>query len=353
MLPLMSLMVFIFSLAVFSSALSAQPLRLGFGSCAHQDHELGTLQLAAGYKPDLFIFMGDNVYADTKELSVMQKAYENLGSKASFLALKSSSRLLAVWDDHDYGWNDSGRHYPLKDESKRVFLDFWGEPENSERRKHKGIYHTEWVKHQGKDIQIILLDTRTFRDDLIKWPTGQKKLEQFFYDLDYLPHTSADSTLLGAEQWSWLQHQLSLKADLRIICSSTQFGITFNGYEAWANFPAEQQKMLELIKKTQANGVLFLSGDVHYAEFSKLSHSGLYPIYDFTSSGLSMNWHFATPNHNRIEGPVMDHHFGLLNLDFDKKHAEIQMELIDFRGNSRFEYSIPLSQLNFPDSYRK
>ena len=69
----------------------------------------------------------------------------------------------------------------------------------------------------------------------------------------------------------------------------------------------------DLIKKNKANGVVFITGDVHYSEISKLE-TDFYPIYDFTSSGLSSTWHFATPNKNRIEGPIMDNHFGLITI---------------------------------------
>jgi alkaline phosphatase D len=334
-------------ICLLAGSLSAQPLRFGLGSCGHQDHELKTLQLASEQKPDLFIFLGDNVYADTKDLSKMKESYTKLANQPSFQALKKVSKLLAVWDDHDYGWNDSGRHYELKEQSKEVFLDFWNEPTQSTRRSHKGIYHAEWIEHQGKKIQILLLDTRTYRDDLRRWPKDNPRPKQYFYSLDYEPYANADSTLLGDMQWKWLEEQFMQVADLRIICSSTQFGVEFNGYEAWANFPHEQQKMFDLIKKTKAEGVLFLSGDVHYAELSMQEHPDLYPIYDLTASGLSMDWYFATPNTYRIEGPVMTNHFGLLSIDFQNKNKEIRMEIIDVRGNSRFDYSFPLSELSF------
>ena len=136
-------------------------------------------------------------------------------------------------------------------------------------------------------------------------------------------------------------------ADLRIIESGSQFGIEYNSYESWANYPLEHQKMIDLIKKTKANGVLFLSGDVHYAEISKILVPDMYPIYDVTSSGLSSKWHFATPNKNRIEGPVMENHFGLLTIDWKLKVPNIKMEVWDIHNNQRFEYSIQLDELQF------
>ena len=193
----------------------------------------------------------------------------------------------------------------------------------------------------------MLLDVRTFRNNLLLYDTSAKlPRESYFYTPDYIPHTSADSTLLGAEQWEWLEAELAKPADLRLICSGSQFSIEYNGYEAWANFPHEQKRMLELIKKTKANGVIFLTGDVHYAEISKLEEPGLYPIYDVTASGITSTWDFATLNKNRIEGPVMDNHFGLLTIDWQTDPI-IRMEIIDKYRNSRVEYTIKGSEISF------
>ena len=153
-------------------------------------------------------------------------------------------------------------------------------------------------------------------------------------------------TLLGEEQWKWLEEELKVPADIRIIGSGTQFGIEWNGYEAWANFPHERKRMLDLIKSTKANGVLFISGDVHYSEISKLE-TDFYPIYDFTSSGLSSTWHFATPNKNRIEGPIMDNHFGLITIFWEQDNTKIKMETWDISDNQRIEYVLPLKSIMF------
>ena len=196
-------------------------------------------------------------------------------------------------------------------------------------------------------MQVILLDVRSFRNDLLLYDTFAKlPREKYFYKPDYKPHTSTDSTLLGAAQWKWLEEELAKPADLRLICSGSQFGIEYNGYEAWANFPHEQKRMLELIKKTKANGVLFLTGDVHYAEISRLEEPGLYPIYDVTASGITSTWDFATLNKNRIEGPVMDNHFGLLTIEWEKDPV-IRMEIIDKFNNGRIEYTIKESEITF------
>ena len=340
-----------FCLLVSVAALSQKPLplisKIAFGSCAEETKHQPVLDLVVKHKPDIFVYLGDNIYADTKDMKVMQAKYDSLAAKPEFQRLKKSNPLFATWDDHDYGWNDIGKYYPFKNQSKEIFLKFWNEPAGSDRRKREGIYIDYFFEGNGHRVQLILLDNRTFRSDLRLYKGELSHEEKFFYPLDYYPHQIEDSTLLGETQWQWLEEELKKPADIRLIGSGSQFGISFNGYEAWANFPHEQKRFLDLVKKTKASGVVFLSGDVHYAEISKLESKDLYPIYDITASGITSTWLFATPNDNRIEGPVMDNHFGLLSIDWTKKDPEIKMEIWDVRDNQRIEYTIKLSEISF------
>ena len=340
------LTIFLFTITI--SAVAQKNLsKIAFGSCGSEEHPLPVFDLVVKHKPGLFIFLGDNIYGDTKNMDTLQLKYNMLAAKPSFQNLKQHVPIIATWDDHDFGWNDAGRHYPFKKESKEIFLNFFDEPANSARRNHEGIYTSYIYETRGKKLQIILLDNRTFRDDLKKYNGEFKDDERYFYPLDYAPHQDSNATFLGAEQWAWLESELLKPADLRLVCSGSQFGIEYNGYEAWANFPHEQKRFLDLVKKTKANGVMFLTGDVHYGEVSKLEEPGMYPIYDFTSSGLSSTWHFATPNKNRIEGPVMDNHFGLLTINWKKKNPVIKMEIWDTNNNQRVEHSIKLNEISF------
>ncbi len=342
-----SLILIGYCLAVHAQSSGPLVTTIAFGSCASEKQPQPILDLVVQHKPDLFVYLGDNIYGDTRDMNVLKAKYAALAAKPEFQRLKQNVRILATWDDHDYGWNDIGRHYPFKAQSKEIFLDFFGEPANSDRRKHPGIYTSYYFTGNGKILQLILLDNRTFRDDLRTYRGELHTDDRFFYGMDYYPHATTDSTFLGNEQWAWLENELKKPADLRIIGSGSQFSISFNGYEAWANFPHERKKMLDIIKRTKANGVLFMTGDVHYAEISKLQSEGMYPIYDVTSSGITSTWHFPTPNTNRIEGPIMENHFGLITIDWQKPDIEIKMEIWDVRNNQRVEYTIKKSEISF------
>lgn len=324
---------------------ATQPLvtRIAFGSCGHQDQPQPVLRLAAAQQPDAFVFLGDNIYGDTHNMDTLRSKYGRWMAKPEYQALKDSTTILATWDDHDYGWNDSGRHYPEKEASKAIFLEVFEAGAEDERWSRPGIYTDYMLTAGDKKVQVILLDTRTFRDEVRPYEGQEVDTVAFHYDLGYWPYKSEDSTMLGEAQWSWLGKVLEKPADLRVIASSTQFGITYNGYEAWANFPHEQKRMLELIKAKKANGVVFISGDVHYAEISKIEHPGLYPIYDVTASGITSTWGFATPNDNRIQGPVMENHFGLLEMDWKQK--QLRMKVIDAEGQERFVEALDYNAL--------
>ncbi len=328
---------------------SGNQLKIAFGSCGYQDHPQPALKLAAEQKPDLFIYLGDNIYGDTDDMKVLRAKYAKLAANPNFQELKATAPIIATWDDHDFGRNDAGRHYPFKVESKDILLDFFGEPAKTLRRQRPGIYTSYTVQQAGKTLQIIVLDTRTFRDNLKKYGGEVKRQGRYFYELDYAAYTAeqTDSTLLGAAQWAWLEEQLRQPADLRLIASSTQFGIEFNGYEAWANFPHERERMLDLIRRTRAEGVFFISGDVHYAELSRFDAPGLYPIYDLTSSGLSSTWHFATPNAYRLEGPIMENHYGIINIDWSDVDPSLILEIWDVRGTRRIQRVLRASELKF------
>jgi len=321
---------------------------IAFGGDAHQNDPQPILDMISDIKPDLFIFLGDNVYNDSYQIKDLRGCYSKLGAKPEFIRLKNTTDIIATWDDHDYGWNDSGNDYPFKERSKQIFLEFFGIPEKPVLTR-KGIYYSKIFSDGKHKVQIIMLDLRTFRDRLLPYKNDKSVTNGYGYKLDYSPHQNPRRTILGEKQWLWLQNKLRIPADLRIIVSSTQFAVTHNGYESWANFPHEQQRMLDLIKSTRAEGVIFLSGDVHYGELSMIEEQYLYKIFDISSSGITSTWPFSTPNYNRIAGPVMENNFGLITIDWDSYDPEVTIQIKDINNEVRINWEIDLSQLKFKD----
>jgi alkaline phosphatase D len=319
----------------------SETIKIAFGSCGHQNKPQPMLDIAAGLQPDIFIYLGDNIYGDSENMEVLRKKYAKLAAKSEFQNLRKQTTVLATWDDHDFGANDAGRHYQFKEESKAIFMDFWNVPADSDRRKHEGIYGVEYLKKQGLTVQIILLDTRTFRDKLIPRTKGDIRFKN-----DYAFTESADSTFLGSEQWQWLEVQLKQKSDVRIIASSNQFGHEYNGWESWTNVPHEQQKMLDLIKKTEANGVVFISGDVHWGEISKMENDKTYPIYDVTSSGITQTWYNIEPNKNRVGTALAQNNIGLIEIT-KQQTTQLKLSLFDATNQAITEQIVNLKAISF------
>lgn len=321
--------------------------RIAFGSCANHEKPQPIWNTIRRWSPDVFVFLGDNVYGDTEDMAVLASKYDMLAEKPGFKQVRSETAIIGTWDDHDYGANDAGLEYPKKAESKEVFLDFFEEPEDSIRRDHPGVYHSYLLGPPGKRVQIILLDVRTFRTPLVKREITVAMEEGFIgpYDLQQDP----ESTMLGEEQWAWLESQLKVPAELRLFGMSTQFLPVFNGWEAWANMPHERQRLIDLIKQTRAEGVIFMSGDTHWAELSRVETPGMYPLYDLTSSGLTEVWRGIAPNRQRIHSPFLGANFGTIEIQWDQfeRGPRIILGISDLEGRTVIGQAVWLDELDF------
>lgn len=321
-----------------STDIKGVPSRIAFGSCADHEQPQPILRDVVARQPDVFIYLGDNIYGDTEDMEVLKGKYSQLGSKPEFQALRAAVPTLAIWDDHDYGANDAGKEYPKKQDSRGIFLDFWKVPVESARRSHPGIYHSHLFQEDNRTLQVILLDTRTFRDPLAHNTVSSWKN-------DYHPDTNPDKTLLGQAQWTWLAEELRKPADVRIIASSIQFGHQYNGWESWTNLPHELLKMISTIRNAKAHGVVFISGDVHWGEISVLDVEDLYPLHDVTSSGINKDWDDVEPNQNRHGPVVREFNFGMIEIDWGDEDPVIALSITDVNGKIRVTKRLPLSSL--------
>ena len=113
-----------------------------FGSCNRQTLAQPLWQPITENKPDLWIWLGDNIYGDSDTMAVMKAKYDLQKANIEYQKLTSTTPIIGIWDDHDYGRNDAGKGYLMKKESKNLMLEFLGEPAISERRMHEGAYHS-------------------------------------------------------------------------------------------------------------------------------------------------------------------------------------------------------------------
>jgi alkaline phosphatase D len=314
--------------------------RIGFGSCALQDRPQPIWEAVREAELDLFLLVGDNIYGDTEDMSVLRAKYDQFAAVPGFAALRQEVPVMGTWDDHDYGKNDAGEEYPMKRQSQQIMLDFFGVAKDDPRRQREGVYHAQTFGPEDQRVQVILLDTRYHRSRLISTDRPGRS--------PYAPNTDPDATMLGAEQWSWLEAQLRQPAEVRLLISSIQVIAEDHASEKWMNLPHERQRLYELIRDTGASGVIILSGDRHFAELSQMDAGISYPLFDLTSSGLTQAaeaWRRLLPNRHRVAGMSWGQNFGVIDIDWDNDDPLISLQIRDMNGELRVNEKVPLSVL--------
>jgi alkaline phosphatase D len=328
-------------LAGQATAQEATLTRIAFGSCAHQNKPQPIWDAVLAYQPELFIFTGDNVYGDVTSAAMteLRAAYAAAAKIEGIAALRAQVPVLAIWDDHDYGRNDAGGDFAHKEQAKRLFLDFWNIADDHPRARRPGIYHAVTFGPPGARVQIILLDTRSFRSPLR--PTDQRGA---LGKEAYLPDPDPTKTMLGEAQWAWLRAQLEQPATLRLLVSSVQILAEQHGFERWGNLPRERQKLLDLIAETGARGIVIVSGDRHIGALYRLREAVPYDLYEITASGLNMAY-----AHNRDIGPLRlgevygGDNFGTIDVDWQA--GEVTLAVRGMGGEAERSVVIPIAAL--------
>lgn len=290
---------------------TASPLeRIAFGSCSRVDLPQPLWSPINAADPDLWVWLGDNIYADEDFLSVARGMYEAQLAMPEYAHLLQTTPVIGTWDDHDYGANDAGKENPLRVQSQVELLDFLGEPQGSERRRQEGVYASYTYGEAPNRTKVILLDTRYHRD---------------------APGPEAD--ILGEAQWTWLEAQLrDTDAQLNLIGGGFQFLAEDHRFEKWANFPVARARLLHLIGNSGAAGVILLSGDRHISEIARVDDPALsYPLYEVTSSGMTHSWadNPGELNRYRVGELYTQLSFGMLEVDWAAGTVSLQLRAQD------------------------
>lgn len=334
------------ALLVSHSALAID--KIYFGSCAKEYKEMPIFDAIAKDNPDVFIFLGDNIYGDTEDMSVLKQKYDMLGKHQGFNKLKQTSELIAIWDDHDYGENDAGKEYPQKHASRKVMLDFWQEPKDSPRYQREGIYTSYMYGKDNQKVQVILPDLRWNRDKLHQVSRTDYLFKRIPNNMGpYQVSPDKGASMLGEEQWQWLEAELLKPARIKIIGSSLQLLPEFTGWESWANFPEDRNRLLNFIEKHNISGVIFVSGDTHWGEVSKVNSDKGYGLWEVTSSGLSEKWKDVSPNQHRVGKYTNQVNYGFIEFDWQQSDPTIHFGLKNEVGDITHQHQLSLSQLQF------
>lgn len=320
--------------------------KFAFGSCAYINDPpydrpgkpygdvMEIFTAIASQKPDFMVWMGDNLYfrePDWTTESGMRYRYAHSRGLRELQALLASTHHYAIWDDHDFGPNDSDRTFRGKEMSLRIFKDYWMNPTY-------GMPDTPGVfgRFEWGDTEFFLLDGRYYRSP------------------DDMPE-SPDKVMFGEPQLRWLMESLrSSTATFKVIVNGSQMMNPFpNPFESFAKFPFEQKKFLSFLRETHIPGVIFLSGDRHHTELIKRIESGMYPLYDFTSSPLtSEGSRLAAEANNPARVPntwvTATRNFGVIEVTGPKDDRKLILRTFDRENKELWNYEIKASELRFP-----
>lgn len=280
-------------------------------------------------KPDLMLWTGDNTYLrepDWNSRTGILKRYTHTRSFEPFQALLANTHNYAVWDDHDYGPNDSDATFRNKEDALEAFKLFWGNPTYGLSNVPSVFTRFEWA-----DVEFFLVDDRMYRT-----PEGRK-------------HTNR--TMLGQQQFDWLIDSLaSSQATFKIVVVGGQVLNPADSefIETYVKFPEEKEKLLTALEKENIKGVVFLTGDRHQSELSILKREKSYPLYDFTVSPLTAGPYDSSKENNYLRVPgtlYADHNFGTMTFSGPKKDRKMTFSLFDKDGKELWNREIKASEL--------
>ena len=305
--------------------------RMAFGSCNRQDAPQPLWKPIIADRPDLWIWMGDNIYGDSPVMDTLRAKYARQNANPDYQLLKASTPIIGVWDDHDYGINDGDKRFAQKKESRDLMFDFLGMPADALERRREGGYSAHTYGTGDQQVKVILLDGRYFRDTLSR--------------LDRQYQVNLTGQMLGDAQWKWLEQELNTStARVNFIVSGVQFLPTEHVYEKWANFPKEREKLLDLIARSGAQTPILMSGDRHISEIMKLEDTR-FPggLIEITASGLTHTWSGIAEEKNsfRVSELIAKLNYGMASFDWAKNQI-----LLEIKGENGSVYAKQMIQLS-------
>lgn len=280
----------------------------------------------ANSSPDMMLWLGDNIYlreVDWYTRTGILHRNTHARSTPEMQPLLANTHNYAIWDDHDFGPNDADGSFIHKDKTLEAFQLFWGNPTF-------GLPHLKGTMSQFlfNDIEFFLLDNRYYKSPNRR-KTGKRQV-------------------LGEEQIEWLIDALSTSyAPFKMVAIGGQVLNTAPVYENYANYPDELNYLLKRLEEERIKGVIFLTGDRHHTELSKMVTESGYTLYDLTVSPLTSGTGsraIEEPNRRRVEGTcVMQRNYGTIEFSGPRTKRELKITIFDVKGEELWTYEIKAS----------
>ena len=259
--------------------------RLGLTSCMKIEKPQTSWPLFLEQKPDLHLSLGDTVYSDSTDPRVQWRHHLRYRQTPAFASVIRAMPNYTMWDDHDYGPNNSDGTEPGKEDSLSGWKRVWLNPGAGTQEVPGAFYTFAWG-----DVEFFVADGRYHRT----------------------PNRAADDerkTMLGAAQFDWLIDGLKAsKAKFKIVASGST--LEHSQADGWRVFTHERRRLFDAIKANQIDGVSYFSGSPHTSwawEHHESDRVG-YPLVEVVSSGIAngKRLSFATIDFDTIvDDPTM------------------------------------------------
>lgn len=295
-------------------------------------------QIMAKTPASFMLWLGDNWYTREVDYYSNWGLYYRASLTRSLPIMQPFWKAMphyAIWDDHDFGWNDADKSYPLKQTSRNVFMDYWTNPSYGEGGE--GTY----TKITKNDLDIFMLDDRWWRSagDMADSINGQP---------------NPDKRMWGKAQLDWLKNGLltsmtNKSISFRIIATGSQVLNPVSPYDCAQHYPVELHELLDFIRDYKIEGIIFFDGDRHHSEVIKLQNKAMYPLYDVTASPLTSGSHmFSGPEKNnpyRVLGIENIQNFSKVTVSGPQTNRTLKVEFIGPRGDILNEWSVTAKEL--------
>jgi len=290
--------------------------RFAFGSCTKGGNQPIFTKIDA-MEPDLFLFVGDNHYANSNDLSSLRWFYRRARGLPERAAMLARTSTIAVWDDHDFVGNNTLGSAPGKEVALRTFVEYWANP-SAGTEQTPGVF----FRYRYGDVDFFMLDDRYYR--------------------------GLDGTLLGQAQTKWLEQQLTAStATFKLLVSGSQF-TSYGSSDSWAAYQSAQTALFDFIRDQKINGVVLLSGDVHRSELRIIERNseGGYDLPELTSSPMANSNSSCKSSPELLACHDKGHYFVSVDIDTTLADPSLTAHIINAAGKTLASLPVLLSELS-------
>ena len=238
--------------------------RMAITSCMHIKRAQRSWNLLLAEQPDLHLTVGDTHYADTTDPTIQLQHHVAYRRKKEFANVLRQVPTYAIWDDHDYGPNNSDGTAEGKEFSLAGWKQAWPNPASGTPDTSGAFF-----KFSRGDVDFFVVDGRYHRSPN-ELPDNDKK------------------RMLGDAQFEWLLSGLkNSKAKFKIIASGSV--LHHSKVDGWRIFTFSRHRLFDAIKKHKISGVIYIGGDMHQSLVWQHHESDRvgYPMIEIMSSGIT------------------------------------------------------------------